>query len=206
VPPGGIGVDVGVRVAPAPQNGEATAVVNGVGGRLQVELADDGNLVLSPASIAIGLSMTSAGAAGATLDEFRSALGMGDPETHGAMGALRETLTVTGNGSFTLANSLWVQDGFAIAEPFETTLTDVYAAPPRQVDFEGDPAAAAAEVNAWVGEETDQHITDLLAEGDVTDLTRLILANAVHLDAEWGRRSTPRRRHPTSSRAATAPP
>jgi serpin B len=110
---------------------------------------------------------------------------MGDPETHEAMGALSETLTETGKGSFTLANSLWVQDGFAIAEPFETTLTDVYAAPPRQVDFEGDPAAATAEINAWVGEATDEHITELLAEGDVTELTRLILANAVLLDAEW---------------------
>ena len=53
-----------------------------------------------------------------------------------------------------------MQDGFAIAEPFVTTLTDVYAAPPRQVDFEADPAAATAEVNEWVGEATDQHITD----------------------------------------------
>ena len=141
--------------------------------------------MFSPASIAIGLSMTSAGAAGATLDEFRAVLGMGDPAIHEEMGALRETLTETGDGSFTLANSLWVQDGFAIAEPFETTLTDVYAAPPRQVDFEGDPAAAADEVNEWVGEATDQQITDLLAPDDVTELTRLILANAVHLDAEW---------------------
>jgi serpin B len=182
---GGIGIDVGARVSPAPQNGEATAVVNGLGNRLQVELADGGNLVFSPASIAIGLSMTSAGAAGATLDEFRAALGMGDPEAHEAMDALRETLAGTGKGSFTLANALWVQDGFAVAEPFETTLTEVYAAPPRQADFEGDPAAAAAEVNAWVGDETDQRVTDLLAEGDVTDLTRLLLTNAVHLDAEW---------------------
>jgi serpin B len=189
------GGGVAAGIAPAPRNGEASAVVNGLGGRLQVELADGehadgehaegGNLVFSPASIGIGLSMTSAGAAGATLDEFRAALGMGDPATHEAMGALSKTLTETGKGSFTLANSLWVQDGFAIAEPFETTLTEVYAAPPRQVDFEGDPAAATAEVNAWVGEETDQRITDLLAEGDVTDLTRLVLANAVLLDAEW---------------------
>jgi serpin B len=182
---GGVDADVGRRVTPAPQNGEATAVVNGLGGRLQVELADGGNLVFSPASVAIGMSMTSAGAAGATLEEFRAALGMGDPAIHEAMGALRETVTEIGKDSFTLANSLWVQDGFAIAEPFETTLTDVYAAPPRQVDFEGDPAAATDEVNDWVGEATDQHITDLLAPGDVTDLTRLILANAVYLDAAW---------------------
>jgi serine protease inhibitor len=115
---GGVDADVGRRVTPAPQNGEATAVVNGLGGRLQVELADGGNLVFSPASVAIGMSMTSAGAAGATLEEFRAALGMGDPAIHEAMGALRETLTEIGKDSFTLANSLWVQDGFAIAEPF----------------------------------------------------------------------------------------
>ena len=173
----------------APQNGAATSVINGLGGRLQVALAaagdGDANLVFSPASIAIGLSMTSAGAAGDTLAEFEAVLGFADPAIHGEMGALAATLTTSDDGSFTLADSLWVQDGFAIAEPFVTMLTDVYAAPPRQVDFEADPAAAADEVNEWVGAATDQRITELLAADDVTELTRLILANAVHLDADW---------------------
>src|SRR5262245_32579722 len=158
----GVDADVRPRPVPAPQNGEAAAAVNGLGGRLQVELADGGNLVFSPTSVAIALSMTSAGAAGDTLDEFRTALGMGDPATHEAMGALHETLIETGRDSLTLANSLWLQDGFAVAEPFEATLSDTYDAPPRQIDFAGDPAAATDEVNDWVSEATDQHIEELL--------------------------------------------
>ena len=166
LPAAALDADAARGIAPAPQNGAATSVVNALGSRLQVALTaadDDGNLVFSPASIAIGLSMTSAGAAGDTLAEFQTVLGMGDPAIHEEMGALTATLTGTGDGSLALANSLWIQDGFAIAEPFVTTLTDVYAAPPRQVDFQGDPAAAAGEVNEWVGEATDQEITELLA-------------------------------------------
>ncbi len=173
----------------APQNGAATSVINSLGGRLQVVLAAAGdgeaNLVFSPASVAIGLSMTSAGAAGDTLAEFAAVLGFADPAVHEEMGALAATLTASDDGSFTLADSLWVQDGLALAEPFVTTLTDVYAAPPQQVDYEGDPAAAAGEVNEWVSVATDQRISELLAPDDVTELTRLILANAVHLDADW---------------------
>ena len=78
-----------------------------------------------------------------------------------------------------------MQDGFAIAEPFVTTLTDDYGAPPRPVDFEADPAAATAEVNEWVATETDGRITELLAPDALDELTRLVLANAVHLDADW---------------------
>jgi serpin B len=173
----------------APQNGAAASVINGLGGRLQVALAaagdGDANLVFSPASIAIGLAMTSAGSAGGTLAEFEAVLGFADPAIHEEMGALAATLTTSDDGSFTLADSLWVQDGFALGGPFVTTLTDVYAAPPRQVDFEADPAAAADEINEWVGEATDQRVTELLGADDVTELTRLILADAVHLDADW---------------------
>ena len=55
-------------------------MINSLGGRLQVVLAAAGdgeaNLVFSPASVAIGLSMTSAGAAGDTLAEFEAVLGL----------------------------------------------------------------------------------------------------------------------------------
>ena len=68
--------EVGAAVA-APRNGAAASAISGLGNRLQVALADSGsgdaNLVLSPASITIGLTMTSAGAAGDTLAEFAHA-------------------------------------------------------------------------------------------------------------------------------------
>jgi serpin B len=84
-----------------------------------------------------------------------------------------------------LANSLWVQDGFDLQAPFVTTLTDVYRSEPFRGDFAGDPAGAIEDINGWVADATSDRITDLLAEGDITTLTRLVLANAVYLDAEW---------------------
>jgi serpin B len=53
------------------------------------------------------------------------------------------------------------------------------------VDYIADPDAARKLVNAWVKRETAGRIPNLLAEPDVTALTRLILVNAMYLRAPW---------------------
>jgi serpin B len=141
--------------------------------------------VFSPASIGIALTMTSAGASGDTLTQMNEVLGISGPEVHESMGALAGLLVDTPWGSFTLANSLWVQDGFALEDAFVTTLTDTYRSEPFREDFVNDPATAAVDINTWVADATSDRITDLVGEGDITALTRLVLANAVHLQADW---------------------
>ena len=178
------------RLRPRPvEPAAATSVINGLGGRLQVALAGagdgDANLAFSPASIAIGLSMTSAEAAGDTLAEFEAVLGFTDPALHEEMGALAATLTTSDDGSFTLADSLWVQDGLALAEPFVTLLTDVYLPPGARWTSRPIRPPRQTRSTSGLATATDQRITELLAADDVTELTRLILANAVHLDADW---------------------
>jgi serpin B len=168
----------------------AIAVVNRLGARLQPILADqqtdaNSNLVFSPASIGIALTMTSAGANGDTLMEMNEVLGIAGPDIHESMGALAALLTAGVDGSFTLANSLWVQDGFALEEPFVTTLTNAYRSQPFREDFASDPAGAVDDINKWVADATSDRITDLVGEGDITALTRLVLANAVFLQADW---------------------
>ena len=52
LPGAALDADAARGIAPAPQNGAATSVVNALGSRLQVALTaadDDGNLVFSPA-------------------------------------------------------------------------------------------------------------------------------------------------------------
>ena len=166
-------------------------MINGLGARLQHTLTEaqadaNSNLVFSPASVGIALTMTSVGAGGDTLAEINETLGIVDLSIHRSMGALAELLrTGQSADSFTLANSLWVQDGFAIEDAFEATLTDTYRSEPFREDFQNEPAAAVDDINNWVADATADRITDLLSEGDISAATRLVLANAVHLDAEW---------------------
>ena len=52
-------------------------------------------------------------------------------------------------------------------------------------DFHGNPEEGRTIVNDWVSEQTLSNIPELLPEGVVTSNTRLILTNAIYLNAPW---------------------
>lgn len=184
----GVPVVVGAGGSSAPP--DPPTVINRLGGILQQAMSaasDDpnSNLVISPFSIGVALTMASAGAAGNTATQMNDVLGITTDDPHSAMAALVDNVERNGAGSFAVANSLWTQNGLAIERPFSSTLADQYGVELETADFEGDPLAALQNVNAWVAEATADRIPMLLSEGQVTALTRFILVNAVHLDADW---------------------
>ena len=143
------------------------------------------NLVFSPMSVGVALAMASAGAAGDTAAQMNDVLGFTQADPHTALGALVSGVEEHGSGSFSVANSLWTQDGLTINPAFEDVLAGTYGAELQTADFANDAAGAVEDVNGWVADATDDRIPDLLSADQVTDLTRFILVNAVHLDAEW---------------------
>jgi serpin B len=80
---------------------------------------------------------------------------------------------------------LWGQEGFEFLMPFLDTLARSYGAGMRIVDFAGATEAARQAINGWVAEETNDRITDLIPEGVLGPMVRLVLTNAVYLDATW---------------------
>ena len=180
---------VDVQAAMPSDTTAAAAMVNGLGARLQTALADvatdpNANLVLSPYSVGVALTMASAGAAGETAAQMRDVLGIGDGDPHAAMAALTASAE-HGGGTFSAANSLWTQADLAIAAEFTDLLSDVYGSELMATDFAEDPAAALTAINDWVGSQTAGRIPQLLTEQEVNDLTRFVLVNAVHLDSSW---------------------
>lgn len=174
---------------------------------LLAELAADpetGNVLFSPLSISTTLAMVWAGARGETADQMATALGYDlDREAlHPAVGAVLHDLderarTVPGRDvpavwrtdrfELTVANAVWGQSGFGFREPYLRTLERHYGASLRRSDFATDPAAARREVNDWVAESTNGRIAELFPAGTIDDATRLVLANAVSLLADWAR-------------------
>lgn len=160
------------------------------------------NLVFSPASIALALAMTSAGAKGATLTEMDAVLHITDPATiHRSMNGLATSLTAlnqsqdnTAQGGtgvsevqLSIANSLWAQQGLAFEQAFLDLLSAEYDAGLELVDYRTDPEAARAAINEWVAEQTKDRIPELLGQGTITPATRLTLVNAIYLKANWAR-------------------
>lgn len=160
---------------------------------LYQQLAEsDGNLFYSPYSIYTALMMTYAGAAGQTAEQMKQALEITVPEgeAHAALNALN--LTLKNNSmfdgapvfSFNVANQLWGQKDFVFNEQFLNTLSAYYDANLKTVDFR-DSENARALINLWVAAQTNDKIKDLIPEGVLNALTRLVLTNAVYFKAAW---------------------
>ncbi len=158
---------------------------------------NEGNIIFSPFSLSLALSMAMAGAETTTEEVMMNALRMTLPENevypafNALLLALEASETAEVNemegSEFTLniANSLWGQAGFDLKTQFLDTLARYFGAGMYTVDFEHDPEAARVAVNEWVADETEDKIKDLIPEGAVNELTRLILANAIYFNGSW---------------------
>ena len=73
--------------------------------------------------------------------------------------------------------------------PFEKAFLDLTAerfkAPLESLDFIGASDDARSRINAWVSEQTQKHIPELLPAGSVTSDTRLVLTNALYFQGDW---------------------
>jgi serpin B len=169
----------------------ATAAMNDFGIALYRRLAAaDGtsNIVISPASIAIALTMSSAGARGTTLDEMMATLEVAEPSTiHRSMNALTAQLDALSHDDvqLSIANSLWGQHDLAFDPAFLDVLATEYGAGMQLVDFHAGAEPARLAINQWVSDQTAQRIPTLIDNDALTTDTNLVLVNAIHLKAAW---------------------
>jgi serpin B len=150
------------------------------------------NVVFSPHGAATALSMASAGARGRMRAQMARVLHHPLPpgRLHPALGALGRDLNAAGAGGegrpvLATANALWVAPGYPVLPRFIGLLARDYGAPPAALDFSGDPIGARDAVNAWGAEQTRGMIPKVLGDAPPDRLTRLLLANAVYLKADW---------------------
>jgi serpin B len=149
------------------------------------------NLVFSPYSISLAFSMAYAGARGETETQMAETLGFLPQETqHPAFNAVESRMSGLGEKGddpsppfrLNVANSAWGQEGFRFEQAYLETLAEQYGAGMRSTDF-GQPERASEEINAWVEDETEDRIKDLITPESVSPPTRLVLANAVYFKA-----------------------
>lgn len=155
-----------------------------------------GNMLASPYSVAAALTMTYAGARADTAAEMRDALhlALGDDRIHPARNELDlriatapETYPGDDREPFAVrvANSLWGQQGYPFRDEFLAELARSYDAGMNLVDFTAAAEEARLAINTWVEEQTGGRIEDLIPRGVITDLTRLVLVNAIWFKANW---------------------
>jgi serpin B len=84
-----------------------------------------------------------------------------------------------------IANAIWGQQGFPFKEAYLETLASQYGAGLQVADFAQQPDEAREAINAWVADQTEEHIKDLAPPGVITPDTRLVLVNAIYFKGAW---------------------
>ncbi|MBU1537052.1 serpin family protein [Myxococcota bacterium] len=153
---------------------------------------DDGNIIYSPWSITTALAMTWAGAANNTETEMASVMHFPASQStlHGGLNQLDLYLESLGTGdplAFTLSstNSIWGQEGYSFEQAFLDVLALNYGAGLNLLDFATDPEAGRLIINDWVSQKTAGRIDELLAQGTLDSLTRMVLVNTLYFKAKW---------------------
>jgi len=164
------------------------AANTGFGFKLLKELVQqdsDQNVFISPASVALSLSMTYNGAASSTKDAMARVLGIQElslDNLNNANAALLSNLQAPGPGvKIALANSLWARNGVSFHQSFLDRNRRFYGADVTSMDF-GAPDARDT-INAWVSDRTGGRIQSLVDRIDAADV--LLLVNAIHFKGEW---------------------
>jgi serpin B len=173
------------------------------------------NLFFSPYSISTALAMTYAGARGQTEAEMAGVLHFNLAQTNlpmafSELGARMTRIQRWNRITLTTANSLWCQKDYHFTDAFLNLIRKFYQADARQVDFIHSAPAATKEINGWVERKTNRKIKDTVEPGQFTDLTRLVLCNAIYFKGKWqhqfkARDTEPAPFHVTTNETLTVP-
>jgi serine protease inhibitor len=159
----------------------------------------DANVVFSPLSAGLAVSMLANGAQGQTLAGIQQALASGSDmdALNGTNAALVQALR-TGDVELAIANSLWARQGVPFLPSFMETNRRFYQAEVATVDFNS--PEAAARINRWASDKTNGRISRMVEPPLSPDLV-LYLMNAVYFKGRWENEFQPRETRPMPFRA-----
>ncbi|MGC8730427.1 MAG: serpin family protein [Candidatus Micrarchaeia archaeon] len=158
----------------------------------QIVQQNQSNIIFSPLSLFLALSMAARGADGQTLMQFRQAMQL--PSSFGTMdsnlSAMLESLKPSNNSYIlSIADSLWFDKKFNATYRFNQSfihiLSSFYKSSAYPVDFVGNPDGATELINAWVAKETGNMIKNILTPGSITPDTVAVIINAIYFFGLW---------------------
>jgi serpin B len=156
----------------------------------------EGNLFYSPYSISLALAMTYAGARGETAEQMAATLQfmLEQDRLHPAFNWLDAELASRGEGAqgkdgegfrLNIVNAIWGQKDYSFLPTFLDVLAENYGAGLRILDFINETEKSRLTINEWVSDQTEGRIKDLIPQGAIDALTRLVLTNAIYFNAAW---------------------
>ena len=150
-----------------------------------------GNLFYSPYSISLIMAMVYAGAKDKTASQIADAMRykLNQDNLHAAFNFLSKNLASrTSNEdpfSLKIVNDIWAQKEYSFCEDYISTLSKYYDSSIKTLNFIISPEPSRKIINDYIYEQTCNLIKDLIPQGAITPLTRLVLTNAIYFKAQW---------------------
>ncbi|XP_029384872.1 leukocyte elastase inhibitor-like isoform X3 [Echeneis naucrates] len=152
------------------------------------------NVFFSPFSISSALAMVMLGARGNTATQMSECLKTSDSQDdiHTAFAQLLNELNKdSAPYALSVANRLYGEQSYKFVEEFLGSTRKHYNAELESVDFKNSYEAARLNINSWVESQTQGKIKDVLAQGVVDGMTRLVLVNAIYFKGNWNKQFNP---------------
>ena len=145
----------------------------------------DKNILVSPLSMSMALSMVANGAEGETLAEIINTLGYSADELE-TVNNLNKTLmerlpSMDNQTTVAIANSFWTDKNVLADQNFAQLVSSYYRAEVNSIPLRTEEGRIA--VNSWISDNTRGMITEFLS-GPVPDAL-CILCNALYFAGEW---------------------
>jgi serpin B len=143
----------------------------------------DKNVVISPVSAYLALSLAAAGADGETIKAFSEGLGVDAKALASYCASLSNSLMQTQGGTkIQIANSAWINKDFSVDPKYLKRITSEMNAEADVMDLDTDTTRDA--INAWVSGKTNGIIPSLLDQ-NLAKNTVLALINTLYFNAKW---------------------
>ncbi|XP_017866037.1 PREDICTED: alaserpin-like isoform X2 [Drosophila arizonae] len=150
-----------------------------------IALKPNTNVVFSPFSIQTCAAMARLGAEGETAAQLDRGLGLVSSDPQQIAESFHQVLAEYEKSSILrIANKIYVQQNYELNDDFNRLLSKQFLSAAENVEF-AQSVKAAGIINAWVEQQTNKLIKDLVQPSLLDAQTRLVLINAIHFKGNW---------------------
>ncbi|KAH8245155.1 hypothetical protein KR032_005551, partial [Drosophila birchii] len=145
------------------------------------------NLIASPLSVEIAMTMAYMGAEGKTADEIRSVLKLPGDKKQVARKykeLIRELQRREKDVILELANRIYINNQYSLVPEYNEVMRDSFQAEAVPISL-SNPNKAADIVNQWVSDQTHGKIRSIVNPDDMSSDLRTLLLNAIYFKGQW---------------------
>ncbi|MCC6643523.1 serpin family protein [Candidatus Peregrinibacteria bacterium] len=152
------------------------------------------NIFFSPYSISTAFAMSYEGARSSTADQIQQTLHFPSDRSTLQEGSLTLNSQINQpNQKYQLstANALWAEKTYPFTQEYLDNTEKYYQGKTTNLDFVNATETSRQTINDWVAQQTKDKIKDLIPEGSIDKLTRLVITNAVYFKGDWVKQFDP---------------